>query len=92
MVKHIQRQDLWKLIFLNIWQMFAIHDDFSKMWQKQQKMEKVLVWLKKQYMYAGEYQDESSVNFWMSQKLKYQANWKNCQNAKGYPHLGSPNP
>ena len=43
--------------------MFAIHDDFSKMWQIQQKMEKVLVWLKKQYMYAGEYQDESSVNF-----------------------------
>ena len=43
--------------------MFAIHDDFSKMWQKQKKMEKVLVWVKKQCMYVGEYQDESSVNF-----------------------------
>ena len=38
-------------------------------------------------MDADEYLDGPSVNFWMSQ-----AKWKNCQNAKGYPQLGFPNP
>ena len=43
--------------------MFAIFMMTFKNVAKTAKMEKVLVWLKKQYMYAGEYQDESSVNF-----------------------------
>ena len=45
-------------------------------------------------MDADEYLDGASqlISEWVIQKLKYQANWKQCQNAKGYPQLGYPNP